>query len=298
MQWLAEMFQGPGRSPVGTAVVLRGAKGCGKTIFVEAVGSLFGPHFRTVTHAEEYLGTFNGFLRDTVLLNVDEGFWAGDKGHDGKLKRLITGPTLMLNQKFFDAVEVHARCRLIFTTNAEWAIPATESERRFLVLDVMATRMQDAAYFGAIQADLYRNGGEGFSNLLDYFLFLPRDPAIDLRNPPKTRALAEQVALGMDTIGRFWHERLSMGTLGSIGWPVEIETSEVYKAYLLFCENVGERRPASMCQLGKRMCERYGLTKGRRGTAQNREYVYRMPELDDCRRAFERECSIFFEWED
>jgi hypothetical protein len=37
-------------------------------------------------------GRFNSHLVKCLLLHCDEGFWAGDKAAEGKLKDLITGP--------------------------------------------------------------------------------------------------------------------------------------------------------------------------------------------------------------
>ena len=80
------------------------------------------------------------------------------------------------------------------TSNSEWIVPATEDERRFFVLEVGDAKQQDTTYFAAIDKQMENGGAEAMLyDLLNYDY-----GGVDLRNPPKTQWLAEQVEQGLD----------------------------------------------------------------------------------------------------
>ena len=83
--WFAQLAQEPHRKP-GTAVVLRGAQGVGKSKTGEVIGSLFGEHYTQVSEPRFVTGRFNSHLRRCLLLHCDEAFWAGDRQAEAKLK--------------------------------------------------------------------------------------------------------------------------------------------------------------------------------------------------------------------
>lgn len=89
IRWLARTVQEP-ENPGQVAIVLRGGKGCGKSLFVETFGRLFGRHFLATTSAEHIAGRFNEHLQTIVVLFGDEAFFAGNKDHERTLKGLVT----------------------------------------------------------------------------------------------------------------------------------------------------------------------------------------------------------------
>ena len=100
--WMARAVQKP-NTPGEVAIVLRGGKGTGKTVFADVFGRLFGRHYSAVADAKYIVGNFNAHLRDCVVLFGDEAFWAGDRKHESVLKALITGRTLVIESKGIDA---------------------------------------------------------------------------------------------------------------------------------------------------------------------------------------------------
>jgi hypothetical protein len=60
--WMARAVQMP-NTPGEVAVVMRGAKGTGKTIFADVFGALFGRHYWAVADAKYIVGNFNAHLR-------------------------------------------------------------------------------------------------------------------------------------------------------------------------------------------------------------------------------------------
>ena len=113
--WFAQMIQAPLVRP-GVALVFRGKQGCGKTKVGEVIGGLFGPHHLIIDDPRYLVGQFNAHLKRLLLLQVDEGFWAGSKEHEGHVKGIITGNTIMLEYKKIDPMPVRNLIRVILTS--------------------------------------------------------------------------------------------------------------------------------------------------------------------------------------
>ena len=92
MAWLADIFQRPALK-CGTSLALRGKQGVGKTKVGEVMRSLLGVHYKLVADPRYVTGRFNSHMISLLMLHADEGFWAGDKKAEGKLKDLVTGDT-------------------------------------------------------------------------------------------------------------------------------------------------------------------------------------------------------------
>jgi len=206
MAWLADAVQNPAK-PAGTAVVMRGKQGTGKSFFAKAVGKLFGQHFLHISNSKHLVGSFNAHLRDCVVLFADEAFYAGDKKSEGILKALITEEHIVIEKKGIDSVAQRNYIHLIMASNSDWVVPVAMDDRRFFVLDMAEEHRRDNEYFGDIAAEL-ENGG--YEALLHYLMTLDISN-IDLRTVPNTEALAEQKQLNLNPEQAWWYDKLHEG---------------------------------------------------------------------------------------
>ncbi|RWN54142.1 primase-helicase family protein [Mesorhizobium sp.] len=191
MPWLADLYQNPGRK-IGTALMLRGLKGTGKSIFTEPLTQIWGlRHSVKVSNLKQLTGNFNGHMDAKMLVVAEESFWGGDKQADSSIKDMITSDTMMMERKFMDAVEVSDRRRFILLSNAENVIRATPDERRYAATVVSDARRGDAAYFEALATEI--KSGRIASAMLHDLLNLDIS-SVDLRRPPRTAALMQQIA--------------------------------------------------------------------------------------------------------
>lgn len=187
IQWLARCVQEPEGSGQ-VAVVLRGEKGCGKSIFVEPFGRLFGQHYQMTTNAEHIAGRFNEHLKTMVVLFGDEAFFAGNKDHERTLKGLVTQDELSFEGKGRPVEVGRNHVHLLLASNSTWVVPAHGKERRFFVLDVSAKRIRDLEYFEAIDQQMKSGGSEAMlHDLLHMDL-----TGFEVRDFPQTAALREQ----------------------------------------------------------------------------------------------------------
>lgn len=133
--WFAHMMQRP-RERIGTAVVMRGRMGVGKSVVGEYFGSLIASHYFLVGDARYITGNFNAHMASCLLLQAEEAVWAGDKAAEGRLKDLVTAEIQMIEQKSIDPIRLKNFVRLLMTSNEDWVVPAGKDERRFAVFDV------------------------------------------------------------------------------------------------------------------------------------------------------------------
>jgi hypothetical protein len=260
LNWIARMFQQPNR-PGEVAVVIRGRKGAGKGILGVWLIRAWGQHGLHITNAKHLVGNFNAHLRDCVALFADEAFFAGDKQHEGVLKGLITEPTLPIEGKYQNVIQVLNMLHVITASNADWVVPASQDERRYLVLDAADNRIGDRKYFADIAAQM-ENGGLA-AMIWD---MLHRDiSGFEVRDAPNTAALTDQKLHSLDTLHKWWLAVLERGFLWKArhGATVFTEWSEFYttellfRSYLQWCSENRISYLMSRAQLGKMMTDIY-----------------------------------------
>lgn len=296
LNWMARCVQRPD-TPGEVAVVLRGRMGTGKGVFVKGFGSLWGRHFLQITDSKHLVGSFNAHLRDCVVLFADEAFYAGDKKHEAILKGLVTEETIMIEGKGVDAEASPNFVHLLMASNSDWVVPAGADERRYFVLDVGDTKMQNASYFKAIREEMDRGGREALLHML-----MTRDISeFDVRQFPKTEALQEQKLMSMSNEEQWWFEKLMDGRLcrGVESWPVEVLKSDLQADYLYWCEQQKVMRRANATALGKflkrvmppgrpRPFQRWAEVSyqdgyGHQATKRIKAWYYEVPNLAGCR---------------
>jgi hypothetical protein len=186
---MAWKVQNPGKRPE-VAVVIKGGQGTGKGTMVNPYGALFGPHYVHITDPKHLTGNFNAHLQQACVTFADEAFFAGDRRHDGKLKGLITEPTIVIEPKGVDSYTVPNRLMIFMASNSDWVVPVDADARRYFVLSASDKRKQDFAYFNAIRQELARGGDKA----LLWWLQNRDLTGFNVRDIPKTAALADQKA--------------------------------------------------------------------------------------------------------
>ena len=285
MGWFAHMIQRPGEK-IGTALVLGGESGAGKTIVGEIVGSLFEPHYMLIDNPRLVTGNFNAHAAPLLMLHADEAFFAGDRAAVGRLRSLVTAKILPIEFKGRDVEKVRSCVRLLVTSEQPWIVPTSRGERRFAVLEVSASRKGDHTYFKTMMTELASGGREGLLHDLQNFDLADAE----LREIPKTAALLAQKFAGLEPHETFWATCLERGTVleTSNEWETDIGRSLLYDSYVEFAQKLGARHRIAPGQfsvaLGE-MCPGLYGTRLRRGG--KRLYVYRFPDLDTAQKGFD-----------
>ena len=299
LNWMAFAVQRLGERP-GVAVVLKGGRGVGKNTLIEdAFGRVFGSHYFVANSPGELTGRFNGQLQAALLVFANEGFWAGDKAAEGRLKALITDPFRGVERKGRDIVRDLNLTRLMIASNEDWVIPAGKDERRFFVLEVKVPwengTPEHEEFFTQLHAELDAGGRERM--LYD---LLERDISkFHPRNVPQTEALTEQKIQSLNLVQRWYFDRLHEGW-----WPgtkdLWVDPFKLSAPYENFLETAGgSYKPSHQQWLGqlRKLLPKCGYTVAFRQT-DDRVRMYQMPPLELCRAEWDRQFRSTTEWPD
>jgi hypothetical protein len=275
---IARMLQQP-EKPGEVATVLRGEKGSGKGILLNNLKYAWGQHAMHIANAQHLTGNFNAHLRDCVMLFGDEAFFANDRRHESVLKALITEPTLPIEGKHQNVVEVANLLHVFLASNAEWVVPASIRERRFFVLDVLDTKLGQGGYFKDLAAEMCNGGLPGM--LWD---LLRRDiSGFDPRAVPETTALRDQKLHSLDSLHRWWLAVLGRSFVWKSRhgadlfrqWQTFYTTELLWRSYLQWCSETHPFDRRSRVQLGKFMT---GIYQAQRPTDEHA--VYELDSID------------------
>lgn len=291
--WMAHCVQRPG-SPGEVALVLRGRRGVGKSLFGRLFGGLFGQHYVHVSNGRHLSGNFNAHLEDAILVFADEAFWAHDRRGEGTLKMLITEPVLPIEGKGRNVRFARNVVHLLIASNSDWIIPAGLDERRFCVIDVNDTRAQDRAYFAAVVAQMSGGGSEAMlHDLMRHNL-----SRFDIAEVPQTSALAEQKLLSMKPHEKWWYEKLMDGRLlpDHDGWHQEVMRDDLYDDYISATGRLGLSRRGIATELGIHLSRllppgyprRFQRLANKPGKEPSRTWWWGLPPLPECRGHFEK----------
>ncbi|MDQ0314836.1 DUF5906 domain-containing protein [Amorphus orientalis] len=300
--WFAHMVQRP-RERIGTALVIRGGQGTGKTMIGQTFGSLFAPHYFLADDPRYLIGQFNAHMKGCLLLQADEGFWAGDKHAEGRLKGLVTSDIQFIEHKGVDPIQIKNYVRLLVTSNEDWVVPAGKDERRFAVFDIKDKGKGDGAYFSSLFAEAMRP--ENRAALLDYLLDFDLS-RVDLRDIPKTGGLFEQKVRSLDPIESWWLERLREGAQlpGTDEWKDWVPTYRLHASYIAFAERVGIKRRATETEFGIKLKKLVpGIVRKKRvflddDGKQIRPWGYDFPPLLTARAWFEASVGQDVTWDE
>jgi phage/plasmid-associated DNA primase len=305
--WFAHMVQKPGEKP-GTAVVLKGRKGTGKDTVAEYVGGLFPRHHTKIANAEHLYGKFNAHQEKTLLLHVEEGFWAGDKKAEGSLKYVITSEQVQIEPKGVNAFQVPSVLRVFISSNEDWVVPATFDERRFFVMNIRGEK-RAPGYFSDLRQEMV-NGGR--PALLHHLQSLDLTD-FDVRNPPITDGLRDQKLQSLRNIEKWWYELLvseelpgaasaSLDDEQSGGWSqtVEVGRGSLRGNYREWMRgNRFEGAVLTEAEFGKRLKDLVPTVTSSRPRLQSgaRQRVYQVPALQQCRAQFESKVGLSIDWQ-
>lgn len=213
LDYYAHMFQRPWEIP-RSAIVVKGEEGAGKDTWAKYLMKIISRYSPKITGQDQFFSNYNGFLKNALFVNLQEAF-VGSQQQNEKLKQYITEDEIKVESKYQNAYDTPNYMRLYITSNNFRVVHASESARRFLVLnssdeyvstgDPIKDR-RNQRYFDALYDEM---NGNGPAAILHYLLNRP------LKNfpriPPATAELSAQVATTWKGIKRFMFYAASYG---------------------------------------------------------------------------------------
>lgn len=195
--WLADFLQNPAKKP-GTALVLVGVEGAGKTFLGEMVlGKIIGPaHYGQTNSVTTLTHNFNTIIDNKIFIQCDEAVHSYQKDVASRLKSIITDEKFIVEPKGINAYIKPNHMRFLFTSNEEAAaifVSASRHERRFTVLRVPPKKAGNLDYWRKI-----REWTEGALPLIMRWLQDYRYDRQLIMRPFETEAKRELQRTGLD----------------------------------------------------------------------------------------------------
>lgn len=183
-QWLADIFQNPASKP-GTALVLVGAQGAGKSVLSENVlRPIIGDaHFAKVGSVEKLAAKFNRHMSGKLMIQGEEVISSKRKQDANTLKDAITSAKRSIEMKGRDVFEMDDFARYMFTSNhRDDAVAIETGDRRYTIVEVsgkyafhggVGRKERDdywARFFGDLEVSRGRPNKEYLAKIHKYLL--------------------------------------------------------------------------------------------------------------------------------
>ncbi len=295
LNWIALIFQRP-EEPAKVAVVLRGAKGTGKSTLGHFIRKIVGQHAVFVSHHTQLTGRFNYHRLGCIFLHADEALYPNDRQHEPVLKALITEPVVSIEAKGRDVITAKNMVHLLMTTNDSHAVPASNDERRYLVACISNVRRNDRPYFKALWEHAEAGGLAAFHDYL-----LHRDlTSFDVFAVPVTQELTDQKIHSLRGPERWLYDCLANGRSLASGsypsaWPEdesEVDRAAATRECQTFCRGQREYRDSTTAEIGRSLARVLGsrvvAAKAKVRAGEPRPWVWRVAGLSECREAMRR----------
>jgi len=191
LKMVAWTVRNPGRK-VRHALLLRGEhQGIGKSMLTEIWGELLGPHNVRKTTTEEVSGAYQGYIKETLLIVLEELNWGvGPTGYN-RLKDLITGDIATVNEKYMPVRHWSNFATFVILTNLPAPMIIEDKDRRIFYIDTPATPREES-YYASFAAWWQANLGaiRSYLDAIDITRFNP------FANAPMTDAKRALIADG------------------------------------------------------------------------------------------------------
>lgn len=201
--WIAYPIQHPGEK-LNTAVVLWSpVQGVGKSLIGETIGQLYGEHFKIISAAELH-GKFNSWFRDCQFVLGEENSSSDHRADANKLKHLITGAMIFVEEKYQPSMTMQNRVNFLFTSNHPDAFHLEAHDRRFFVWAITSVKMSDEFYRKFVE---WRNTG-GNSALMHHFLHIDLKDFNPKANAPVTESKQDMIEISRTDVERWINDTL------------------------------------------------------------------------------------------
>jgi phage/plasmid primase-like uncharacterized protein len=164
LKWIAYPLQNPG-AKMDTSAIMYGSEGPGKSVLWEKiVGPIYGQYAITIGQSQ-LESQFTGWQAGKLLAICEEVVSRTERAqHKGQLKHLVTGRTLMINEKNLPLREETNHLNFVFLSNSTIPLELDLGDRRYMVL--FCNMEQPAGYFDELFQEIGSGGIEAFYGYL------------------------------------------------------------------------------------------------------------------------------------
>ena len=234
LMWIAQMLQYPENKSM--ELVFISSEGAGKGLFLEFFKTIMGNKrvFECTDPQRDIYGSFNGMMRDAVLVCLNEANKAGIFNQNDKKKALITDNVININIKGGKNFPMRSYHRFFCFTNN--ACPIVPNKRRDCIIRCSDDKIDNTEYF---------NKGFAFANdvgcckyIYDFFMQYETKPKLVGTDIPITEHHKTMVEEHKSPMKGFF-------TRQTLRWLQEGKTSfkitpdELFDLYYEYCHDEG-----------------------------------------------------------
>jgi hypothetical protein len=256
IRFLAHMVQRPAEKPT-VMIVMLGGQGTGKGVFFSLLRAIWPQTTLQISDIDHVIGGFNAQVERNYVICMDEALFAGDRKAMDRLKYTVSEPHIEIEQKYQPRRTIKSVHRFFAATNHQHFAHIEKDDRRFIFLEVSASKQQDACFFRRIVAAIQDPSTVG---ALLYYLRRKDISTFDFRAKPKTQANISQKLLSLEGFDRYVYEVLITGSLRGLdtgatpdaaGWDKEVfvSTNDLLTYYKEFDKNSQRYRPLQSNQV-------------------------------------------------
>lgn len=241
VKWLAYPLQHPG-TKMSTALVMYGSEGTGKNIFFETMLDIY-ERWGVLIGQEEIESQFNGWLSAKLFAVADEVVSRAELRHlKGRLKKLVTGQRVMVNEKNQPVRAEKNAMNIVFLSNEDEPLRLDPGDRRYCA--VRCDHIEDKTYFEALGSEIAAGGAAA---LYHYLLQYDLEDFSPWTRPYETDERDGLMQTGAAPPLRFWAEWQD----DELPLPVvSCRCQDLYQAFRAWCSISGERFIPNDTQFG------------------------------------------------
>ena len=232
--WLAHQVQHPGIK-LATSLVVHGGQGTGKSMFFECFGSIFAPYWGIIGQYE-LESAFTEWAENKAFILAEEVLAVKQRSvMKNRLKAMVTGRTININQKYLSAYNVECNFNLVFLSNELMPMIVESDDRRYCV--IRRDQPKDNDYYFLLAEEIADNGA---GRLLNYLLSHPLEEFTAHSKPPYTDAKKELAGVSAPSYEEFLADWLDGGIEELPAMPAG--GADLYLAYISWCRLSGAHR--------------------------------------------------------
>ncbi|MDA8259922.1 MAG: DUF5906 domain-containing protein [Betaproteobacteria bacterium] len=143
LSWLAHLVQHPEIKMHTSLVCWSQETGVGKNLLFECITAIIGPTHSLVIGEKQLESDFNGWAHRKVFIIGDEVCNSDRRKETERLKSLITGTTLPINEKYQPAFIAPNFLNFVFLSNHNDALFVDDRDRRYFVWEIAAGKLPE-----------------------------------------------------------------------------------------------------------------------------------------------------------
>lgn len=149
LEYLAHLIQCPYEKPGIILILYSNEEGTGKGTFCTLIRYLIGfKHFISCSDPEHVVGRFNDSLSRKLVVCLDDLGSDSLKKYDGKIRSVVTEPSLVLEGKGLEKRQESSFHRIVISTNKSNILFLNNTDRRTVIIEpgIMDNQLADKIY--------------------------------------------------------------------------------------------------------------------------------------------------------